>query len=323
MRYTAAVAKRRGRCVFGNLVVWYLFLGGVSGGAALVALAVEFLAYRLGGGWRSLSCATRRPLLVSALVIAVMGCMCLLGDLRRPEMAHLLFVSPTGNIMNVGAILLALYLAALVVLVASPVPADSCTAASPWKRLVHHCITPLAAVLAAAVITYTGLYLHSFWTVAPWGSPLLVVLFALSSLSCGVAVLYVAVLFAKPNATVYRHELACVERADLALIALEALALVAVVAQLALVAQNTSLPSPFPFLTDAPLAAPFWLGFVVCALVLPPVAHGAHVRFGARLVSPPVHLVAMSASLLVGGFFLRYCMINLPALYKASMLAGM
>ena len=306
--------------MFGNLVVWYLFLGGLSGGSTLAALAVRWLARTRGSSWHVFERAFCRPLLYVSLASLAAGCVCLLGDLRRPEAAHLLFVSPTLNVMNIGALLLAFLGVLLLALIAFYVRPTSVRHGGRCASCLFCALEALSAVTAFAVVVYTGLYLRTFWTVALWASPLLVLLFVLSAASCGVAAVYACAAFARPNVGAYRRGLAAFERADLAVVALEAVALAAMLAQLYFAARASGLPGPVETLDSAGLAMPFWAGFIGCGLVVPALAAlvGNRVR-----LDEGVRCAVLAVALLVGGFFLRYCMINVPVAYKAFMLAGM
>ena len=114
---------------------------------------------------------------------------------------------------------------------------------------------------------YTGLLLQGLGAVALWRSPFVPVLFTLSSLSCGIAVVLVAAFFADPEGEAGRIVRPLV-RADAALIVLEAAA-AALFAGLALAGGHPGTAASAAQLVDGSGAPAWWGGFVLCGLAVP------------------------------------------------------
>ena len=219
------MSRARGGVVFSELVVAYLFLGGTGAGALLIAAVLMLLAderavsrgvvvrFRDNG-----SAAYRRlfvPILVASLVVLVLGALCLAADVGRLDRILLLAVSSPSNYLVVGfwALLLCGTLAAAMLLVWLGVPSVS-------LPLFRALAVLLAAVSFVAVI-YTGLLLSGMPSVPLWFGPWLPGLFAISALSCGVALVGMVAVFSG-MATVFGRTMRQVVRADMVLLALEA-----------------------------------------------------------------------------------------------------
>ena len=178
--------------MFGILVVAYLFLGGAGAGAIVLACLVDLAWVREPFGMRArASLDEARPserivafgLLVGLAAVAL-GALCLMFDLGRPDRLDALLTSAVPSLIVVGAYAVALLVA--------------CVAFLAAVRFAYVPVVPRAAVVVvetaaaasgAVVMLYTGLLLQSAVGVALWRTPLVPVLFALSSLSCGIAVL--------------------------------------------------------------------------------------------------------------------------------------
>lgn len=309
--------------MFGELVVWYLFLGGAAGGACLARLFVGACARRAQRGatgslaseseeeelWARFDAAVSRPTLLAATLCATVGCVCLLGDMVRPEQAHLLFVSPSFSVLSVGSFILALFLLTLFALVA----ADIFLPRVP--RWALRALNVLAAVLACATVAYTGVYLNSIWTVGPWNSGFLVPLFIFSSLASGVAVPLVVVGVANLNVREYRRQLKVLSIIDMACIAGELLSLAGMFWQLGAGEAGSTVSL---FLTGG-LGAQFLFGFIGCGLVVPLVLDGLQLW---RRVVGVWHGIVVGLCTLAGAFFLRSCVIGVAFAYRALALAA-
>lgn len=268
--------------MFSELVVAYLFLGGTGAGALLIAAVLMLLAderavsrgvvvrFRDNG-----SAAYRRlfvPILVASLVVLVLGALCLAADVGRLDRILLLAVSSPSNYLVVGfwALLLCGTLAAAMLLVWLGVPSVS-------LPLFRALAVLLAAVSFVAVI-YTGLLLSGMPSVPLWFGPWLPGLFAISALSCGVALVSMVAVFSG-MATVFGRTMRQVVRADMVLLALEAV-VVALWLGAAWLEHGGSASSGATPTDAAALASvasvlngacslPFWGGLVLVGLVAP------------------------------------------------------
>ena len=177
--------------MFSELIIAYLFLGGAGGGCCLVTAALTWLAQPaalgqvLAGRLRG---AAARPwqrffgaLHLASLGALIVGAVCLMADLGRPDRLLLVLLHPVPTYVGFGA---------WAVILCIGLTAVNCSVwlgllpATRRKLLV---LSSLVAVSAAAVVLYTGLMLSDIPAIPLWNTPWLVALFVLSALSCGVA----------------------------------------------------------------------------------------------------------------------------------------
>lgn len=304
----------RGAVVFSDLIVLYLFLGGAAAGSFAVLSAIDLYEALFKGGRERFPRArparrTRRayPALqrrvmttgyAMAFVMLVVGMLCLLADLGRPEEFYLLFLRPTGSFVSIGTFALALLTACVALALA-----ESALVLGPAWRRTSLIAKALGAVAAVAVMVYTGLLLDNVVAVDLWQSWLLPVLFLLSALSCGCAVVLLSAGFCEGCS----GELAWVRRlpaVDAGVIVLEAIAALA----LAATVNAASADRPFDALLTGDQACAFWFGFVGCG-ILAPLAVEASALF-ARHGRRPFVFAVMAALVLVGGFSLRSVLVH-------------
>lgn len=169
-----------------DLIAAYLFFGGSGSGAIFLSLVFEWLdsASRNKNG-------KRRPLLVQdgiarrsfavALALLILGAVCLLLDLERPDRAYLLFFKPTASYISIGTYLLATLIACCFILMAQT--------RFPQFRFLVPASKVVGAITSVGVMAYTGVFLGSMGSVPLWNSWLLPVLFVASSLASGTAIL--------------------------------------------------------------------------------------------------------------------------------------
>ena len=221
------------------------------------------------------------------VVVLLLACACLLFDMRRPDAALVLFMRPTVNVVSVGAYALAATIALGILRL------------TLW---VIRILSVLAVGFALVVAGYTGLLLSSFATAPFWRTPLLAVLFVLSSLSCGLAaVVCSSVVFRSWDA--FGVLLEKLLRFDCLAIVLELLVLAAFVA-----ATVHRYPAYGLNLVAGAGAGAwrFWLLLVSGGLVLP-LALGV---LRNRLVGLHIHPGAVALLVLMGGFALRWCIVT-------------
>lgn len=286
--------------MLGDLTVWYLFLGGAGAGLLLVSAVLECLSPQAVvadcGGRYAPKEAYRRffgPVYVAGIAAVAIGTVCLFLDLGRGERALALIFQPTLSFITVGAFALLV----LIALAAVPlfVWAFGCAA---LPRAFMLAVRPLLAVAAFVVMVYTGLFLSSMPSVPLWASPWLPVLFVASALSTGIALLICAVVLTGAGEG-FAATLDRLRKVDAAAIACEIVVL-ALFAGTAYLGGGTAQASA-ERLVQGDLAAPF-LGLVVALGLVAPLACEVLNRKAA--VRPAV---AAGAFVLVGGFFLRWC----------------
>lgn len=288
--------------MFSDSIIWYLFLGGGGAGAVTLLALCDLLFGRWSKRPERERLAWTRELSTSffarGYVLAggalVLGTLCLLLDLAHPERFLYVLVYPTASVLTFGSYALSATVACTVALGAVALFGSARTPLPLIKAL-----ETIAVACGTATMVYTGVLLAQIGFIPLWGSPLLPVLFTCSSLSVGAAC---ALAGAWPEAASTPRLLRALSRADAALIACE---VVALVAYLALAAGIQGQGAAVEALLLGPEAWVFWIGFVGIGLALPLALDIAFAVTGASsLVAVAVPFV------LVGGFFLRYCIVN-------------
>ena len=249
-----------------------------------------------------------------------LGMVCLLADVGRADRLLLLLTSPALSHVAVGAWSLAVC-AVLAVL-----------AALAWDGLVRRwrfaavqVLQAALALAALAVMLYTGLLLQSLSAVPLWATPWLPVLFTLSSLSCGSALVLAAAQLTGA-ASAFATVLGRLAVVDAVVIVLEAAAL-AVFAGTALAGVGgdfvvgrtaEALAASAEALVAGEAAWLFWGGLVLAGLAVPFALDVILARL--RRPRPAIALVA-AACVLAGGLAMRYCVVEAgmhPLLAMAS-----
>ena len=313
-----AWAMTRGGDVLGELAVGYLFLGGTGAGAIAVASVLDLALVRAPFGTDARVSADEAPpcervvafALLAGFAALALGVLCLLFDLGRIDRALDLFLRPSPTYLTVGSFALAALVA--------------CGAFLALVRFAYLPFAPRAAVAAVeavavavglVVVVYTGLLLQGLGAVALWRSPLIPALFALSSLSCGIAVVLAAAFFADPDGAADRVVRPLV-RADAAVIVLEAVA-AALFAGLALASDHPGAAASAAQLVSGSGALAWWGGFVACGLAAPlavELAFAARVRARAqeRAQQPALRaaLAVAAVLVLVGGLSMRGAIVD-------------
>jgi len=294
---------REAGIALGLLIVCYLFLGGAGAGVFAVSAAVDLFWHRrrhpdpdMRSRPDGLFYGITGPGFVLSLVALVVGTVCLLADLERPDLAHLVFLHPTFTVVSIGAYSLALLTACAGFL------------ALNWgldlpqiPRAFVRAAEAAGLVLAIAVMVYTGLLLQSLKAVDFWETPLVTALFVLSSLATGGALLVGATLFLDMGHSLYRT-LGKLSRLGMVVTFIEAACAVALLLGAA-VGEDTSASAQA--LLTGEYAVPFWIGFVLCGLVLPPLMELLVLGHG-----HPAIAAGLAGSVLVGGFYLRFCIVG-------------
>ena len=246
-----------------NLVVCYLFLGGLGGGACMVLSVLGLLSPRdaiaaacssRGGAalanaaafsdgsarlranasvccqpvvWRFAPVGMYRRLFVSghtaSLIALALGAFCLVADLARSDRVALLFLSPTPTFITMGTWLL---VAALSLTCVTLLMWGSANGA---RFALVRIVQALSCVVGLGVILYTGLLLQGIAAVPLWATPWLPILFVLSSASCGVALVLLS-SYAAGALSAFESVMRRLLTADILVIALEALATILLVA---------------------------------------------------------------------------------------------
>lgn len=321
--------------MFGELVVAYLFLGGAGAGGCAVASALGLLVDAedgralCGNGFFSPRGLQFRRFFASILGISagclVLGVLCLAMDLGRFDRLALIAFAAPANLLVIGTWSLALCAGFAVLSLVWWIgwrSGRSARAAS-GAGLVLWRILQLGTLAAALVaIGYTGLLLASMSAVPLWHSVWLPVLFVLSSLSCGIALVVLASLFLG-TASPFKRTVVLLVRIDRVVLLLEMAALGIWLASVWMGAggseeafdpEHGTAAAAFASVVEliaGGYAVPFWCGLVGAGLVLPLVAETVWLALarrprgdqGAIALSGAASVSALSV--LVGGFALR------------------
>ena len=284
--------------MLGTFVVLYLFLGGCGAAALFVTAVWSLLFHRTETRTFQQSRAfwdLAGKLYLASFGLLALSAFCLLLDLGSPHRFFLLFLRPTASLLSAGSfVLLAALLASgcLAAVHALGWPAPS------WGRKG---LEALCAVLATVLMVYTGLYLAWMEAVPLWSNGALPALFALSSLSSGMAAVLLAAPFVRDWALLSGW-IGGLHRAHLVVLGLEFLALVVF---LALAAINPFAGPGLAQLVSPDGQAPwFFAGFVLGGIIVP---------FAAETLRPFTGRVAPVAAsevlCLFGGLILRFCLV--------------
>lgn len=256
--------------MFGPLAVAYLFLGGAGAGAVIVATALDLAVAHTPFGQLSVpsfDCKTamQRGIafsLVAGFVMLLAAVVCLTFDLGRIDRIESLFLSPTFSVMSVGAFSLASALVAvagLTVLHVAYMP--------QVPAVVARALQVVVLASGTVVMLYTGVLLYRLGSVPLWSTAWLVVLFAASSLSCGIAVVLLALVSQQQDDPLrIAHACLTLLRVDLAAVVFEALAALCMAA-CALRGADAAVLSAQQLLFGS--YALWWWAFIVSGIVVP------------------------------------------------------
>ena len=283
--------------MFGPPLVNYLFLAGAGCGTFVAAVYLSQRARSSAALRRSLGRVALPSLVVSCGMVAV-GAACLMLDLGRPELALDVLANPAGSVLSVGAWALVASRAAVAALLACNLRV---------LGLGHGAVLAVQALGCASalvVMVYSGLFLSTIWTLPLLASPLVPVLFVLSSASCGIATAFLAASFVETRHP-YRGPLVWLARIDGGIVVVEAGCLSAFVL-LAFAGEETAAAARA--LAFGELAPVFWGVLAVCGLAVPLVLERFLTHGNSR-----TQLLWIAALLLAGGFALRWCIVGAGA----------
>lgn len=235
------------------LIAAYLFLAGVGGGAYLAGVIADIFG---GPDWMTVS----KIGITLGMPCVLIGTMFLLADLGSPFNAWRVWMKPKTSWIARGTIIIilfmifaAIHMGWLVWPFGSPL-ADDVSA--------RHLVGVLGAVFAFLTVIYTGLLLGYSQPIALWHTALLPVLFFFSAVSTGI----MAIMVVAENMGLAAEQLALLSKVDAVLIVLELFILVVF-----LYDAYRTIESRFSAkrILSGPVAPIFWLGVIVCGLVLP------------------------------------------------------
>jgi formate-dependent nitrite reductase membrane component NrfD len=291
--------------MFDVLSICYLFLGGSGSGVLLMCSLIDLFSLKqLFGGAIGRSTMTQNQGerflntgFIVGEILLLLGIVCLVLDLGRQDRVLSLFFNPNLSILTVGAYTLGI-LAALGFLLVLPRLFSLPSIGTVLVRVIE-IITPCVAFIA---MLYTGLLLFSMKAVHFWDNPLLPATFVLSSLSSGIAVLAITGFFSERSewgAAVLNR----IILADVLLILLE-IVCAAVLIWLSGTSESAAAQESLNNLLFGQEALFWWIGFVVCGMLVPLVLELLFIKDGKR--SAQTRLAIAAILILVGAFSLRY-----------------
>lgn len=300
---------------WGLPVVWYLFLAGLGAGALTASASV--LLRGGGGGFGGAHIEIARYGAFLAPLPLIVGCFALIFELGTFEAGHwfrwinlykVINLSP----MSIGTWLLTFFIGVSLVYAYTFVP-DAPFLGARQARL-RKALAWISVPLGIATAVYTGILLGAMPARPFWNSPILALLFLLSSISTGVALILLA------RGILHRTRSPEIEQArresdylltatDVLLIGFELMVIFLFImyAQLTIGGVNEAVAVILP---GGDLAALFWIGVVLIGLLIPALIELYYVVpklvYHRGFNAPRVVDIAVSGAVLFGGFLLRY-----------------
>lgn len=281
--------------MFGFGTILYLFAAGAGAGLYVVQACVDPRNDLRTHGPRDAQLLARK-LIILAPVLVCVGSLFLVLDLTRPDRFFLVFRNPDTSLISFGACLIVLFVAL------SAVENGLWSSSGHAVARVSFAIRIGAFLAAVGIMLYTGFFLMSMRAVPFWSSVFVVLLFTASSLSSGLALLMLlySVSFRRSHMPPFMRRASL---ADTVLLATE-LVLLVVFAAVQLRGAPASAEACWRLLTGD-VAWAFWIMLVGVGLVVPLAIDIAKGR------DPlPVAFALKSVTVLVGCFFLRYCIME-------------
>ncbi len=307
-----------------DLSIAYLFFGGSGAGCGLVysIIAVRsesaLLTQVMHERFRSQIGRIWSKFIAMGLSVAILsiflGAICLLVDLGQPSRLLALLFSSSPSLITFGswAILLCLLLCIIGVLLwLGVIPAKTAFLKTTMGILAFMCI---------AVMVYTGLLLAGMPAVPLWDSTWLVVLFFLSSLSCGIALANVSAIISRAfsdfGSVIRRFAVV-----DIITIILEMASLAMLMCGIGMDLHGspdgltrTALAAfdSFNMLISGDTSGLFWVGIVGIGLIMPLVLNVITLYISSGTANPATSISRMyillvsSLAVLSGGAMLRY-----------------
>lgn len=308
---------------WGLPVIGYLFLAGVGAGAFTVSSSVLLRGGGGGFGGDHFNIARYGALIAPILLMAGTGMIILElgtfqvaianGDLGLLFRWINLFLVINMSPMSIGSWVLGLCIAASLVYAYTFISAGS--AEGDDKADLRRKMAWAGVPLGIAVAVYTGVLLGAMPARPFWNSPVLALLFLISALSTGVAViLLLRALFggAQSHDTGAGKATYLLASSDLMLIGFEVLAIF-----LFIMFAHLTIGDPAQavsvILPGGALSTLFWGGVVVLGLIIPGLIELRYVLpallHHQPFVMPRGIEIAVCTVVLIGGFMLRYVVV--------------
>jgi len=303
---------------WGMPVILYLYLAGVGAGAVTVSASVLLRGGdgKFGGGHFVMA---RYGALIGPLPV-MLGTFLIIFELGRPFRALNLFKLINLSPMNIGSWLLGLFITVSLVYALVFLPSFV-----PQLKRLDHALDPVRKALAwvnvplgISVAVYTGVMLGAMPSRPLWNSPILAMLFLISALSTGVAIIIlVRALFhhgGKDPEDEHRYHLGAyiLTATDVMLIGFELLVIFLFVMFAHLTVGDVKHAVAI-ILPGGAMASMFWVWVVLVGLLLPALVELVYVVpkliYHRTFAAPKAVEIAVSVAVLIGGFMLRYIVV--------------
>lgn len=300
--------------LWGLPVIGYLFLAGFGAGALTVSASV-FLrggGGAFGGGHFEVA---RYGALLAPLPV-IIGCLLLIFELGQPFRFLNLYKVMNLSPMSVGTWLLTFFIFVSIAYAFTFWRSD----AGPDDRwsLVRRGIAWISVPLGIATAVYTGVLLGAMPSRPFWNTPILPMLFLLSSLSSGIGgMLFFRALFHRNSRLPrqqeeYENSGYLLTSSDVLLIGFEILAIFLFLMFGHLTVGHTAYAVDV-LLPGGELAAAFWTWVVLIGLVIPALVELAFVvprlLYGRPYRAPRAVEFVLPIAVLTGAFMLRYTVV--------------
>ncbi len=300
---------------WGLPVVWYLFLAGVGAGALTASASV--LLRGGGGGFGGAHIEIARYGAFLAPLPLIVGCFALIFELgtfeagqwfRWVNLYKVINLSP----MSIGTWLLTFFIGVSVLYAYTFLP--NAPFLGERQARLRKTLAWISVPLGIATAVYTGILLGAMPARPFWNSPILALLFLLSSISTGVALILLArAVFHRTQSPEvereYRESDYLLTATDILLIGFELMVIFLFImyAQLTIGGVKEAIAVILP---GGDLAVLFWFGVVLVGLLIPALIELYYVVpklvYHRGFNAPRIVDIAVSGAVLLGGFLLRY-----------------
>ena len=309
--------------LWGLPVVAYLFLAGTGAGAATVSASV--LLRGGGGGFGGQHYAIARYGAFAAPLPVIIGCGLLVLELGSFQAGHWfrwlnLYMVINLSPMSIGTWLLTLFIGTSLVYAYTFVP--QAPGLGEWRDPLRTALAWINVPLGIMVAVYTGVLLGAMPSRPFWNSPILALLFLISALSTGVAVIVLLrALFPSRRAAASRpgedskavnESTYLLTASDVMLIGFELVAIFLFL-MFAYLTVGDVRHAVEVILFGGSLATIFWFGVVLVGLLIPALIEIFYVvpklLYHREFKAPKGVEIIVPIAVLIGGFMLRYVVV--------------
>ena len=267
------------------LIAAYLFLAGVGGGAYLTGVLADFASLTTIGQNSDFTLLSKIGVFLGVPCVLI-GTFFLLADLGKPINSWRVWMKPGTSWIARGTIIIVLFMIFAAIQTAFWI--------WPFPGAIENArgiIAVLGAVFAFLTVIYTGLLLGYSQPIALWRTALLPVLFFVSAVSTGI----MAIILIGQYLGMGEGQLALLAHLDAVILLFEMFVLIVFIYNAYRIIESRFSAKR---ILGGPVAPVFWLGVVICGLILP---------FFLELFGGGGTVAALAALLgLFGGLCLRY-----------------